>query len=517
MQKRPHYLSNKNKTLPQRGQALVEFLIAASLLLVPLFFMISYVAKYHDMQAATIQAARYAAWERTVYFGSGDWASGTATKSDAAIQNEIRSRFLSARGTGFANPTTENNSIWSDHAGEPILGTWSQASSSAQTPGTGDYVLVKVKDIIATIGKVLGADGFKLDMKSLYAAEVSVTPANSNAISRIFAGADGSFSLLTLTEKNVMVANGWSANGKTFVEKQTGSLALTNVFDREPLSDVLDNAKTGLKVFYPEFGGLDLGKMQVDNVPGDRVSGGIAPAPAPTRVSSTSQAGTQGGAQQGIYQNQGNAFADKMRAFQGRLDGIQNTINSCAAQKQAEMWGNYYGRKTGTREGSCSVKVGWHWEGYECGTWWNKLAVGCRKVDDWEMKPCQQSYDYEYKKTLYSDEYPGNSWTPKFDADYSCHGGLNQTISQLKNDFNNDPVITQAQQACRSNPKPSDECNAINSKITDTNAKITEKQTNRDALDTPFTDCNCAAGTDTMCRDWPEWKRRGYPYNPVCR
>jgi hypothetical protein len=513
MQKRPHYLSNKNKTLPQRGQALVEFLIAASLLLVPLFFMISYVAKYHDMQAATIQAARYAAWERTVYFGSGDWASGTATKSDATIQNEIRSRFLSARGTGFANPTTENNSIWSDHAGEPILGTWSQASPSAQTPGTGDYVLVKVKDIIATIGKVLGADGFKLDMKSLYSAEVSVTPANSNAISRIFAGADGSFSLLTLTEKNVMVANGWSANGKTFVEKQTGSLALTNVFDRDPLSTVLDYAKTGLKVFYPEFGGLDLGKMQVDNVPGDRVSGGIAPVPAPTRVSSTSQAGTQGGAQQGIYQNQGNAFADKMRAFQGRLDGIQSTINSCATQKQTEMWGNFYGTKTGTRDATCRVKVGSHIEGWTCSDSWR--PAWCYWVDDYEDRACQESYAYEYKKKLNSDEYPGNSWTPKFDADYSCHGGLNQTISQLKNDFNNDPVITQAQQACGSNP--SDDCNAINSKITETNAKIAEKQTNRNALDTPFTNCNCAAGTGTICRAWPDLKRMGLPYDPVCR
>ena len=504
MQKRPHYLSNKNKTLPQRGQALVEFLIAASLLLVPLFFMISYVAKYHDMQAATIQAARYAAWERTVYFGSGDWASDTATKSDATIQDEIRSRFLSARGTGFANPTTENNSIWSDHAGEPILGTWSQASPSAQTPGTGDYVLVKVKDIIATIGKVLGADGFKLDMKSLYSAEVSVTPANSNAISRIFAGADGSFSLLTLTEKNVMVANGWSANGKTFVEKQTGSLALTNVFDRYPLDQVVDYAKTGLKVFYPEFGGLDLGKMQVDNVPGDRVSGGIAPAPAPTRVSSTSQASTQGGAQQGIYQNQGNAFADKMRAFQGRLDGIQNTINSCAAQKQAEMWGNYYG--TRDRQESYSCKVG---EEKYCGynvAMWACLDVRTRDV----MGTCTRTVQDEYVK-----DKPGSSWTPKFDADYSCHGGLNQTISQLKNDFNNDPVITQAQQACRSNP--SDDCNAINSKITDTNAKITEKQTNRDALDTPFTNCNCAAGTGTICRAWPDLKKIGLPYDPVCR
>jgi hypothetical protein len=493
MQKRPHYLSNKNKTLPQRGQALVEFLIAASLLLVPLFFMISYVAKYHDMQAATIQAARYAAWERTVYFGSGDWASGTATKSDATIQNEIRSRFLSARGTGFANPTTENNSIWSDHAGEPILGTWSQTSPSAQTPGTGDYVLVKVKDIIATIGKVLGADGFKLDMKSLYSAEVSVTPANSNAISRIFAGADGSFSLLTLTEKNVMVANGWSANGKTFVEKQTGSLALTNVFDRDPLSTVLDYAKTGLKVFYPEFGGLDLGKMQVDNVPGDRVSGGIAPVPAPTRVSSTSQAGTQGGAQQGIYQNQGNAFADKMRAFQGRLDGIQSTINYCAVKKQEEMWGNYYGTKTGTQwvENGCTRTISVCKNNNTCSAFGRSWCCWGSENKD-EQYACNVSYNYEYIK-----EKPGSSWTPKFDADYSCHGGLNQTISQLKNDFNNDPVITQAQQACRSNP--SDDCNAINSKITDTNTKITEKQTNRNALDAAFNDCNCAAGNGTSC------------------
>lgn len=504
MQKRPHYLSNKNKTLLQRGQALVEFLIAASLLLVPLFFMISYVAKYHDMQAATIQAARYAAWERTVYFGSGDWASGTATKSDATIQNEIRSRFLSARGTGFANPTTENNSIWSDHAGEPILGTWSQASPSAQTPGTGDYVLVKVQGVIETIGKVIGADGFKLDMKSLYSATVSVTPANSNAISRIFAGADGSFSLLTLTEKNVMVANGWSANGKTFVEKQTGSLALTNVFDRDPLSTVLDYAKTGLKVFYPEFGGLDLGKMQVDNVPGDRVSGGIAPAPAPTRVSSTSQASTQGGAQQQTYQNQGNAFADKMRAFQGRLDGIQSTINSCAAQKQTEMWGNYYG--TRDRQESYSCKVG---EEKYCNynvAMWACLDKRTRDV----MGTCTRTVQDEYVK-----DKPGSSWTPKFDADYSCHGGLDQTINQTKNDFNNDPVITQAQQACRSNP--SDDCNAINSKITETNAKIAEKQTNRNALDTPFTDCNCAAGTGTICRAWPDLKAMGLPYNPVCR
>ena len=104
---------------PQAGQALVEFTIAAMTLLVPLFFMISYLAKYHDMQAATIQAARYAAWERTVYFGESDWASGTAQKSDSTIQSEIRNRFFSGPGNGFQSGAA--NPLWVDHAGARFL------------------------------------------------------------------------------------------------------------------------------------------------------------------------------------------------------------------------------------------------------------------------------------------------------------------------------------------------------------------------------------------------------------
>jgi hypothetical protein len=168
------------------------------------------------------------------------------------------------------------------------------------------------------------------------------------------------------------------------------------------------------------------------------------------------------------------------------------------------MWGNYYG--TRDRQESYSCKVG---EEKYCNynvAMWACLDKRTRDV----MGTCTRTVQDEYVK-----DKPGSSWTPKFDADYSCHGGLDQTINQTKNDFNNDPVITQAQQACRSNP--SDDCNAINSKITETNAKIAEKQTNRNALDTPFTDCNCAAGTGTVCRAWPDLKTMGWPYDPVCR
>ena len=47
---------------------MTEFLICASFALVPLFFGISLLGKYIDIKQTAIQAARYEAWEYTVWF-----------------------------------------------------------------------------------------------------------------------------------------------------------------------------------------------------------------------------------------------------------------------------------------------------------------------------------------------------------------------------------------------------------------------------------------------------------------
>lgn len=52
--------SNKIST-NERGQAMTEFLISASFVLVPLFLGISLLGKYIDIKHAGIQAARYQA------------------------------------------------------------------------------------------------------------------------------------------------------------------------------------------------------------------------------------------------------------------------------------------------------------------------------------------------------------------------------------------------------------------------------------------------------------------------
>ena len=471
---------------PQAGQALVEFTIAAMTLLVPLFFMISYLAKYHDMQAATIQAARYAAWERTVYFGESDWASGTAQKSDSTIQSEIRNRFFSGPGNGFQSGAA--NPLWVDHAGAPILGTWSEVSSSGQTPGTGDFILGKVTQVISVIGKVLGADGFKLDMNTLYTAEVSVTPAQSGAIARMFAGGAGSFRLDPLTEKNMVVANGWSANGPDFVKKQTESLALTSVFSRSPLQDALWAIQSVGGTFIEELKVESLklgGDIQVDRVPSDRVSGGNAPAPTKAKVPASDRMNQEQGNQQGAATQNKDAFKNTMTNFENEYNEIQKKIATCQQSKQDEMWRNYYGKAEGTRwtVNGCSRRV------KKCG----RLDPACWfPWYETEYYDCSVPYNYEYIK-----ERPGSSWTPNFDADYSCHGGLDARINQLQINLNNEQVIKDARAGCAGSTTP--DCTDMNNKLNELDAKISRQKSDRNALDAPFSSCNCQPGNGTTC------------------
>ena len=87
------------------GQAMTEFLICASFALIPLFLGISLLAKYIDIKQAAIQAARYQAWEYTVWYAdnsepmSGFNAVTQPIKSTTATQKEARLRFFSDPGT----------------------------------------------------------------------------------------------------------------------------------------------------------------------------------------------------------------------------------------------------------------------------------------------------------------------------------------------------------------------------------------------------------------------------------
>ncbi len=112
----------------QQGQAIAEFNVTAAFLLVPLFILIPLLGKYIDMKHSSIQAARYMAWERTVWFEKAPkYSSTAAVKSASVIEKETLSRFFgnSDRQISSADKNTldddEVNLLWKDNGGRNLV------------------------------------------------------------------------------------------------------------------------------------------------------------------------------------------------------------------------------------------------------------------------------------------------------------------------------------------------------------------------------------------------------------
>ena len=268
----------------QTGQALVEFTIAAATVLLPLFLIIPLLGKYMDMKASAIQAARYAAWERTVWFGSSDWSA--ATKTDVEIQREMQQRFFSDTAaaklqssqsamTGWGG--TGPKPLWRDRGGNPMLANYdadvTNGTPRGQTPGTMDAILTPIVSVVNVVDSILGAK-FELDMQSLYTTTVNVQTVQTAPIRQVLNNTSTSSGTPLFRMTNVLVANGWSANGPDNVKSQVEGLTPTSVAQRDPLKTVLNVVQYVSTVFAPElmpdwlkFGG----DIQPDIVPDDRV------------------------------------------------------------------------------------------------------------------------------------------------------------------------------------------------------------------------------------------------------
>ncbi|HUO45192.1 MAG TPA: TadE family protein [Burkholderiales bacterium] len=275
-----------------RGQALAEFVIAATLVLVPVFLIIPMLGKYIDIKSSTVQAARYAAWERTVWYGksasSDDWDANE--KDDTSIGHEIAQRiYANATTTKFQDSDKgagafgggSAKSLWKDRAGNSLVdyNNVSDSQSNDSSPGTLNEIMKPLTDAIDTVSSLLGAD-FKVETDGLYTATVTVNVTNGQAIGQVIApGALNStenFSglNLTFTAKNVVLGNGWSANGSDMVKSQVEGLVPLSVLARDPIKTVLNIFQYATAIIAPELMPNNLkigGEIQPDIVPGDRI------------------------------------------------------------------------------------------------------------------------------------------------------------------------------------------------------------------------------------------------------
>jgi hypothetical protein len=310
----------------QRGQAMIEALIASALVLVPLFLAIPVIAKYMDIRSSTVQAARYAAWERTVWYGgdaagtdaagtedSGFFSSGNKwnanEKKDNKISAEIGTRLLSDNIQAFSNNDTYGASpkqFWNDRHGsddaatssllQPYDGSVSIANGSA--PGVINKLLGPLVNIMSVVSD------FTLDTKAKYTAQVNFnvqqvayntgaglggcTPdANDPLACQGVQDFIATGTKMSFSEKNVLVANGWGAYGpgsaddyahpaqgveKMTVYNQTRGLAPVSWLKTGGVIGGLSHALGAvLGAIFPELNTLDLGRIEVDKVPADRL------------------------------------------------------------------------------------------------------------------------------------------------------------------------------------------------------------------------------------------------------
>ncbi len=277
-----------NRYAKARGQAMVELIIVAALVLVPLFLAIPLLGKYLDSRAAAVQASRYAAWERTVWYG-GDAASSLGwfgvsrrwqanEKNDDQIRSEIAVRQLSE--TTASNPFTSSDrstndfkngpkALWEDRAGGKMLANYSDVANAignSQAPGTMNLVLDPIANFASTLGP------FVLEMDGKYSAKVTINVKDIDYEHFLMRNSSAGFS-----ETNVLLANGWSANGpddpaKTSVKQQVKGLVPFSIFTATILGvPVMQYIQTVVSVFLPEATKLELGKITPDNVPPDRL------------------------------------------------------------------------------------------------------------------------------------------------------------------------------------------------------------------------------------------------------
>ena len=250
---------------------MVEFLICASFVLIPLFLGISLLAKYIDMKQTTIQAARYEAWEYTTWYANsnepmtGFNAAKQPMKSITRTKDETRRRFfttVSDEQDALNNRTirdtdadtgwvlADRNRLWTDHEGNVLYtgvdGAGANVQSSQPTPTIPvigdvmnilfdivDFAFSAIASLMNLLGSSVGFTAINTDgyAKSTVSMAVRSTPdfidvgymkgtPNAN-IGNLNTGN------LVFSAKAGVLTDGWNAGGVEHTYNQAGGTVPT--------------------------------------------------------------------------------------------------------------------------------------------------------------------------------------------------------------------------------------------------------------------------------------------------
>ena len=258
----------------QSGQALVEAAVILGVVIL-LFLGIFYLGKFHDVQASTIQSARYAAWERTVH--------STASMSDRRVQNQARVRLFTWNRDAFKSTDaladgarwTPQTAVWRDHAGKDRLIDRPDDVRIDTTMGPlpGKATATIAKGVGAFTGALDGITGGEaLPVGGTATGNVSVKLNNLALLPEPLDKLN-----LTLRESAAVMTESWDANGPRQAALRSRTFTLAGPLSQ--INGLLQPVEWALSWIEPAFSDLHLGQVCPDIVPADRVeSASVLPA-----------------------------------------------------------------------------------------------------------------------------------------------------------------------------------------------------------------------------------------------
>ncbi len=207
-----------------RGQALTEVLISM-VVFAPMILMIPVIGKYIDVKQKTIEASRYAVWERSVWADpENSWNSGEQQKSNEDIALEVDRRFFGhlsqkiADKSAYPYKKSVVNPMWNTINTKPKNNTTIDAYQPILNGVNGNsktlraYTKMTADDMpgSALIGVDQVASLMDIKVKDFITATVS-TPLKNHSLS------DDN---LIIQAKSALLTNTWSVpNKKEFTQR----------------------------------------------------------------------------------------------------------------------------------------------------------------------------------------------------------------------------------------------------------------------------------------------------------
>ena len=278
-----------------RGQALTEMVIACLAVLIPLFVFGWALNGYATARNTAVSAARYAAWERTVWFARAPTDApkrdfNVAVKTEARIQADMVERVFQ-RGRG---PSGRPDAIRS-HAGTAPAASNSARSLGLQTYRANDNVIdverttgsefqgtkprltladsgvntsTGVVNALEAIGKASslgGGAGIDLENRGLWKAQVSLKTNGLN-IAALSDGAMSNLPAVRFDESAAVLTNTWNVGGAAHEETRVKPLVPMSIL-AVPFVDTLLDV---LGFLIAPLGDFDPGVVKPDILPADR-------------------------------------------------------------------------------------------------------------------------------------------------------------------------------------------------------------------------------------------------------